>query len=59
MEQWKINYAEDKTVTFISLVVFNAAYFVKTYDYTPGNEPKLSDFVTSDNDLVKTTSDFH
>jgi DNA-binding GntR family transcriptional regulator len=59
MEQWKINYAENKTVTFISLVVFHAAYFIKTYDYAPGDEPKLSDFVTSDNTPVKTTSDFH
>jgi len=59
MEQWKINYAEDKTVTFISLVVFNAAYFVKTYDYSPGNEPKLSEFVTSINEYDKTASDYH
>jgi DNA-binding GntR family transcriptional regulator len=59
MEQWKINYAENKTVTSVSLVVFNAAYFVKTYDYSPGNEPKLSNFVTSDNGIAKTTSDFN
>ncbi len=58
MEQWKINYTEDKIVTFISLVVFNAAYFVKTYDYIPGNEPKLSNFIKNEID-EKTTSDFH
>jgi DNA-binding GntR family transcriptional regulator len=57
-EQWKINFAKDKTVTFISLVVFNAAYFVKTYDYAPGDEPKLSNFVESEED-EKTTSDLH
>jgi DNA-binding GntR family transcriptional regulator len=44
MEQWKISYAQDKSVVFVSLVVFNAAYFVKTYDYVPGDEPKLSEF---------------
>jgi len=44
MEQWKINYAHDKSVVFVSLLVFNAAYFVKTYDYAPGDEPRLSEF---------------
>jgi DNA-binding GntR family transcriptional regulator len=44
MEQWKINYAYDKSVVFVSLVVFNATYFVKAYDYAPGDEPRLSEF---------------
>jgi DNA-binding GntR family transcriptional regulator len=48
MEQWKINYANDKSVVFVSLVVFNAAYFVKTYDYAPGDEPRLSEFLQDD-----------
>lgn len=59
MEQWKINYADDKSVMFVSLVVFNAPYFVKTYDYAPGDEPRLSEFSQDDKDLLKTTSDFH
>src|SRR5437660_4077423 len=59
MEQWKINYAYDKSVVFVSLVVFNAAYFVKTYDYAPGGEPRLSEFSQDDESLLKTTSDFH
>jgi DNA-binding GntR family transcriptional regulator len=45
MEQWKINYTSDKSITFISMVVFNGNFFEKTYDYVPGNEPKLTDFV--------------
>jgi DNA-binding GntR family transcriptional regulator len=56
MEQWKINYASDKSVVFVSLVVFNAAYFVKTYDYAPGDEPRLSEFSQNNKDLLKTTS---
>jgi len=59
MEQWKINYAYDKSVVFVSLVVFNAAYFVKTYDYALGDEPRLSEFSRDDKNLLKTTSDFH
>ncbi|GCE32223.1 hypothetical protein KDA_77070 [Dictyobacter alpinus] len=58
-EQWKINYDQNKSVTFVSLVVFNAPYFVKTYDYEPGKEPKLSGFLPDDNEFIKTTSDFH
>src|SRR5438105_15634386 len=57
LEQWKINYAHDKSVVFLSLVVFNAAYFVKTYDYAPGDEPKLSEFSRDDKSLQKTTSE--
>lgn len=53
MEQWKINYAYDKSVVFVSLVVFNAAYFVKTYDYAPGDEPNLSEFSQNDKNLLK------
>lgn len=59
MEQWKINYGYDKSVIFVSLVVFNAAYFVKTYDYAPGDEPRLSDFSQSDKNFMKTTSELH
>jgi DNA-binding GntR family transcriptional regulator len=57
LEQWKINYAHDKSVVFVSLVVFNAAYFVKTYDYALGDEPKLSEFSQDDKSLQKTTSE--
>jgi DNA-binding GntR family transcriptional regulator len=39
MEQWKINYAEGMIITWASMVVFNAAYFEKVYDYEPGEEP--------------------
>ena len=39
LEQWKINYAEDMTITWVSMVVFNGAYFEKIYDYDPGDEP--------------------
>ncbi|HLQ29150.1 MAG TPA: GntR family transcriptional regulator [Ktedonobacteraceae bacterium] len=59
MEQWKINYAHDKSVVFIALVVFNAVYFVKTYDYAPGDEPKLSEFSQDDKTSQKTTSEIH
>ncbi|HJT58581.1 MAG TPA: GntR family transcriptional regulator [Ktedonobacteraceae bacterium] len=59
MEQWKINYAQDKSVVFVSLVVFNAAYFVKTYDYALGNEPRLSEFSQGNRNLLETTSDFY
>jgi len=59
MEQWKINYAYDKSVVFVSLVVFNAAYFVKTYDYAPGGEPRLSEFSQDHKSLLETTSDLH
>lgn len=45
LEQWKINYAENKEVTFISRVILNAFYFVKVYDYAPGNEPQSSEFL--------------
>jgi len=57
MEQWKINYAHDKSVVFVSLIVFNAAYFVKTYDYALEDEPKLSEFSQDDKSLQKTTSE--
>jgi DNA-binding GntR family transcriptional regulator len=57
LEQWKINYAYDKGVVFVSLVVFNAAYFVKTYDYALGDEPKLSEFSQDDKSLQETTSE--
>jgi DNA-binding GntR family transcriptional regulator len=49
MEQWKINYTAKKEVTFISTVIFNAFYFEKTYDYEPGNEPKLTNFTQVQN----------
>lgn len=39
MEQWKINYTEGMLITWVSMVVFNAAYFEKVYDYEPGDEP--------------------
>ena len=39
MEQWKINYTEGMLITWVSMVVFNAAYFEKVYDYEPGEEP--------------------
>ncbi len=35
----RINYAEDNNVLFVSTVVFIGAFFVKTYDYRPGEEP--------------------
>jgi GntR family transcriptional regulator len=56
MEQWKINYTYDQSVVFVSLVVFNAAYFVKTYDYAPADEPGLSEFSRDDKNSLKTTS---
>lgn len=35
----RINYADDNSVLWVSQVVFIGAYFVKTYDYKPGEEP--------------------
>ena len=35
----RINYADDESVIWVSQVVFIGAYFVKTYDYKPGEEP--------------------
>lgn len=35
----RINYADDNSVLWVSQVVFVGAYFVKTYDYKPGEEP--------------------
>lgn len=35
----RINYAEDKSALWVSQVVFVGTYFVKTYDYKPGEEP--------------------
>jgi DNA-binding GntR family transcriptional regulator len=35
----RINYADDQSVLWVSQVVFVGAYFVKTYDYRPGEEP--------------------
>lgn len=35
----RINYADDSSVLWVSQVVFVGAYFVKTYDYKPGEEP--------------------
>ncbi len=35
----RINYADDNSVLFVSQVVFIGAYFVKTNDYRPGEEP--------------------
>jgi DNA-binding GntR family transcriptional regulator len=35
----RINYADDDSVLWVSQVVFIGAYFVKTYDYKPGEEP--------------------
>jgi DNA-binding GntR family transcriptional regulator len=49
LEQWKINYAADKEVTFISYVAFNAYHFEKTYDYAPDNEPQLTSFTQGEN----------
>jgi DNA-binding GntR family transcriptional regulator len=49
LEQWKINYSQDKSVTFISQVVMNANYFVKMYDYAPGDEPRTSNFAENKN----------
>ena len=35
----RINYADDQSVLWVSQVIFVGAYFVKTYDYRPGEEP--------------------
>ncbi|HEX6551782.1 MAG TPA: GntR family transcriptional regulator [Ktedonobacteraceae bacterium] len=35
----RINYADDNSVLWVSQVVFIGAYFVKTHDYKPGEEP--------------------
>ena len=35
----RINYADDNSVLWVSQFVFIGAYFVKTYDYKPGEEP--------------------
>jgi DNA-binding GntR family transcriptional regulator len=35
----RINYADDNSVLWVSQVVLIGAYFVKTYDYKPGEEP--------------------
>jgi DNA-binding GntR family transcriptional regulator len=34
----RINYADDHSVLWVAQVVFIGAYFVKTYDYKPGEE---------------------
>lgn len=49
LEQTRINYDQDRQVVWISIVVFNAAYFVKQYDYQPGDEPKSTDFLGIEN----------
>lgn len=45
LEQWMLNYDEQKRVLWISIVVFKATYFVKKYDYAPGCAPKSTNFV--------------
>ncbi|MEO7019110.1 MAG: GntR family transcriptional regulator [Ktedonobacteraceae bacterium] len=49
LEQWMLNYDEQKRVLWISMVVFNATRFVKRYDYAPEDAPKLSSFVKDEN----------
>ncbi|HEU5382626.1 MAG TPA: GntR family transcriptional regulator [Ktedonobacteraceae bacterium] len=44
LEQWKLNYDKERQVTWVSIVVFNAQYFVKQFDYEPGNEPRSTTF---------------
>ncbi len=41
----RINYADDNSVLWVSQVVFVGAYFVKTYDYKPGEEPISEDIM--------------
>ncbi|MGH2481282.1 MAG: GntR family transcriptional regulator [Ktedonobacteraceae bacterium] len=49
LEQWKINYDRQKKVLWISIIVFNATYFEKRYDYAPGDEPRPSSFLNREN----------
>jgi DNA-binding GntR family transcriptional regulator len=49
LEQWKINYDQKKNVAWVSIVVFNAQYFEKRYDYAPGDEPRTSSFLNGEN----------
>lgn len=49
LDQWKINYDEDKKVSWVSQVVFNAVYFEKRFDYAPADEPKPSNFLGAEN----------
>ena len=49
LENWKINYDQEKRVAWISIVIHNAIYFEKRYDYSPGDEPKPSDFLAQEN----------
>lgn len=45
LEQWMLNYDEQKRVLWISIVVFKATHFIKKYDYAPGDSPKSTSFV--------------
>jgi DNA-binding GntR family transcriptional regulator len=42
LEHWKINYDEYKRILYISIIVHNAAYFVRQFDYHPSEEPRSS-----------------
>lgn len=40
LERHIINYDEQLRVVWISIIIMNASYFEKRYDYAPDNEPK-------------------
>lgn len=46
LEMWKLNYDQQGKVIWISIVVMNAQYFEKRYDYQPGQEPRSSNFLS-------------
>lgn len=49
LEMQKINYDEQKKVLWVSIVVMNAQYFEKRFDYLPSDKPRSSNFLTDEN----------
>ncbi len=49
LEMVKINYDRQKKAVWVSIVVMNAQYFVKQFDYAPGDEQKCSSFLVDQN----------